>query len=96
MVVLEIFDTHAAKASSNLSLSEVGSAVEPCMVLPKSLASTDFILKPETWASPSMAHTRMSHFQRRHPKTGFSHCTKIVPVKSYNDLLRPLVEKGVV
>ncbi len=28
--------------------------------------------------------------------TGFSHCTKIVPVKSHNDFSRPLVKKGVV
>ena len=28
--------------------------------------------------------------------TGFSHCTKMVPVKSHNDFSRPLVEKGVV
>ncbi len=29
-------------------------------------------------------------------RTGFSHCTKMVPVKSHNDFSRPLVEKGVV
>ncbi len=29
-------------------------------------------------------------------KTGFSHCTKMVAVKSHNDFSRPLVEKGVV
>ena len=28
--------------------------------------------------------------------TGFSHCTKMVPVKSHNDFSRPLVENGVV
>ncbi len=28
--------------------------------------------------------------------TGFSHCTKMVPVKSHNDFPRPLVENGVV
>ncbi len=29
-------------------------------------------------------------------RTGFSHCTKMFPVKSHNDFWRPLVEKGVV
>ncbi len=29
-------------------------------------------------------------------RTGFSHCTKMVPVKSHNDFARPLVEKRVV
>ncbi len=33
--------------------------------------------------------------ERTVKKTGFSHCTKIVPVKSHNDFSRPLVEKGV-
>ncbi len=28
--------------------------------------------------------------------SGFSRCTKMVPVKSHNDLSRPLVKKGVV
>ncbi len=32
-------------------------------------------------------------FQTR-AKTGFSHCTKMVPVTSQNDFSRPLVEKG--
>ncbi len=34
--------------------------------------------------------------ERGKRKTGFSHCTKTVPVKSHNDFSRHLVEKGVV
>ncbi len=34
----------------------------------------------------------IAHWRR----TGFSHCTKLVPVKSHNDFFRPLVKIGVV
>ena len=41
----------------------------------------------EVWAVPKNRVIR---------GTGFSHCTKMVSVKSHNDFSRPLVEKGVV
>ncbi len=54
-------------------------------------------LKPST--GESLGRVRLVLFLRDlnfEVKTGFSHCTKMVPVKSHNDFSRPLVEKGVV